>query len=105
MYWTGWNAATNTILDSAFTYTLNANTWIHIGATFTTNLSQFYINGVLQQSGSTTYNWPDATHPIGIGGYHRKLKGRIGTFSIYNKALSATEISQNFEAGRARYGI
>jgi hypothetical protein len=31
--------------------------------------------------------------------------GRISVFSIYNRALSATEISQNYNALKSRYGI
>ena len=31
--------------------------------------------------------------------------GRLSTFSIYNKALSVAEISQNFNALRGRYGL
>nr|QMP83416.1 MAG: hypothetical protein [Caudoviricetes sp.] len=31
--------------------------------------------------------------------------GKISVFSVYSKALSATEIQQNFNATRSRYGI
>jgi hypothetical protein len=33
------------------------------------------------------------------------LNGKISTAKIYNRALSAAEISQNFNAARDRYGI
>jgi hypothetical protein len=35
----------------------------------------------------------------------RHSKGNIATVSIYNRALSSTEITQNFNALRGRYGI
>jgi len=33
------------------------------------------------------------------------VNGKIATFSIYNRALSASEIKQNFNALRGRFGI
>lgn len=35
----------------------------------------------------------------------RPTKGKVSLFHIYNRALSATEISQNFNALRGRFGI
>jgi hypothetical protein len=34
-----------------------------------------------------------------------QLTGRIGNTKIYNRALSATEVMQNFNAMRERYNI
>ena len=39
----------------------------------------------------------------GVG--NRFYNGRISTVQVYNRALSATEIQQNFNATRGRYGI
>jgi hypothetical protein len=38
-------------------------------------------------------------------GINNRLNGRIGAVKIYNRALSAAEISQNFNALRNRFGI
>jgi hypothetical protein len=65
-----------------------------------------YINGVLGQSIATNVNV--STNNIILGGYQsasRQLNGNISQVSIYNRALTATEISQNFNATRGRYGI
>ena len=35
----------------------------------------------------------------------RRFLGKVATTSVYNKALTATEIQQNFNATRSRYGI
>lgn len=54
--------------------------------------------------GSTTLN--DLIIGLDEGGAgNRYYKGNIGTIQIYNRALSSTEISQNFNALRGRYGI
>jgi hypothetical protein len=36
---------------------------------------------------------------------NNRLNGRISNTKIYNRALSAAEIQQNFNALRSRYGI
>lgn len=41
----------------------------------------------------------------GLQGSGELLNGKIGTATIYNRALSASEVEQNFEALRGRYGI
>jgi hypothetical protein len=75
-----------------------------------------YLNGVLVQDSGATYGPFNQNHnpfPFRIGfpyttggaaasGY---FKGGIGSIKIYNRALTATEVMQNFEATRGRYGI
>lgn len=74
---------------------------------------KIYVNGVLENTVSKTGNIS-----IGPGGglflgntngganpYSYYLNGNIYSTQIYNHALSATEVSQNFNALRGRYGI
>ena len=65
-----------------------------------------YINGVLGQSISSNVNI--SSNIINLGRWQnggRQYAGNISQVSIYNKALSASEISQNFNALRGRFGI
>ena len=65
-----------------------------------------YINGVLGQSIVTNVNV--TTNNVNLGRYQsggRQLNGNISQVSIYNRALTAQEIQQNFNATRGRYGI
>jgi hypothetical protein len=39
------------------------------------------------------------------GGNYYAFDGNIGSINIYNRALSAAEVSNNFEALRGRFGI
>jgi len=66
-----------------------------------------YVNGVLE--GSTTANSVgsiagDVNLKLGTddGTY---LNGRIGTFKIYNRELTATEVLQNYNATKSRFGL
>lgn len=53
----------------------------------------FYFSGLGRATGSSSYF------------YATSFKGKISAFKIYNKALTASEIKQNFNATRGRYGI
>jgi hypothetical protein len=41
----------------------------------------------------------------GIGGAQVHLHANLSSFMIYNRALTAAEVSQNFQALRGRFGI
>lgn len=70
-----------------------------------------YYNGVdnlsptaLPLGGSFYYGGTTSPYQIvGLGGAW--LNGNIPLFRLYNRALTATEISQNFEATRKRFGL
>ncbi len=73
------------------------------------NLLSIYINGILAKSNTKTYSGIrniNTTFKLCIAGNSiNHLVGEMNIFSMYSRALTATEISQNFEATRGRYGI
>jgi hypothetical protein len=95
-----------------YTYPSSRNfsnsTWYFVALTFnTTDGMSLYVNGNLD----STYT-AQKTAPIGTGcnfgcyaAAGNLLNGRISQASIYNKTLTAAEVSQNFNAQRGRYGI
>jgi hypothetical protein len=68
-----------------------------------------YLNGSSIGTGNVTNSLTDGTTVFGglpgVPNYSAYLNGRIANIKIYDKALSATEITQNFNAIRGRYGI
>ena len=85
------------------------NVWYHIFLTWnqsSTNVSG-YTNGVFDNSNSSWSNWPSTFANIGLGiGYSgRYFNGNISQVSIYNRALTAKEIKQNYNATKKRYGL
>jgi len=72
-----------------------------------TYLLSFYIDGILTNSlqgatiGSYTGNKVLGSRSDGAG----PMIGAIAQTQIYNRALSAAEVNQNFQATRARFGI
>lgn len=101
----------------AFTNTLSSSLWYNVCMIFDragTNSSgtpqwQLYLNGTLQtttnmiapQTSAFTNAAPGLVRSACCGLY----TGKIATFVAYNRALSATEITQNFNALRGRFGI
>jgi hypothetical protein len=87
--------------------------WYHIVGTFDGASLKLWLNNVnanttpsatpCKAGGKGIYlmrNWaPDAA----VGDYF--WGGKLAVVRIYNKALSSTEITQNYNAGKARFGL
>jgi len=106
---------TGLIAQKSFAATLNV--WEHHTFVYDSSSSpyvKFYKNGTYTD-GSTTNNAGNissinTSEPFRIGlsvagGPTRYFNGRIPVVQAYNRALSAAEISQNFNALRGRFGI
>ncbi len=68
-----------------------------------------YTNGILNGSGVSSNVPPngevDNTEIGASGNGTENFNGKISNVQIYNRALSQSEITQNFQAHRSRYGI
>ena len=100
------------IVTSTQPYTLTANintdTWYYAALTYNGSLFSLYINGSLSTStaasGTITYQ---ASANLNLGrkndGDGEYMSGSIGLTRIYNRALSATEIQQNYTQFQSRF--
>lgn len=91
--------------------------WHHFATTFDGRYARLYIDGVLSSTAdagaSTTISY-DPDNDICIGAEAGTLStpaanfywnGKIATTAIYNRALTATEVLQNFNSDKARFGL
>ena len=71
------------------------NAWTHLAATFDGSLIRFYVNGVQVSTQAASGTIQTGTNPLRVGGntYNQFFQGRIDEVRIYNRALSAGEIS------------
>jgi hypothetical protein len=101
-YWGGNAGAGNSLVSGGV---VTANIWYHLAFTFDGTTGYGYLN-TIQTTGSIGSNGGTIGNSIlssyGAGEY---LNGNISNVQIYNRALSAAEIDQNFQATRDRYGI
>ena len=98
---------TNKVVSSAKSF----NNWYHLGFTYSGTTFIAYING--SSIGTTTFTRqpPTSLHyglcsidgtNMGTSAYG---SGKMGNFMFYNRALSASEVQQNFNAQKGRFGL
>ena len=89
---------------------LTTNQWYHVTVTYDSNfLLKVYING--EDKSDLSYNSGIGTQfprpstgggNMGLGD-GRYLNGNIALWRLYNRALSATEVAQNYKAEKVRF--
>lgn len=95
---------------------LSYNTWYHMMITYNGSTFKGYINGSEVASGSVTYDSPhddgESTHYLlwgaatatnmGDGSYYN---GSMGEIRVYSSAVSATDVLNNYNETKSRYGF
>ena len=89
---------------------LTADTWYNFVFTLnnTSYLKQIYINGLLDASGTGGGAYTGTGSNTRIGGkvmfFGSYFDGNMSNVSAYNRVLTATEVKQNYDALKWRYG-
>jgi hypothetical protein len=91
--------------------TIADNIWTYQVCTYSSPTVKLYLNGTLSQTGTSavTTALDDALN-VTIGAYEAStsnyfMTGDISICKIYNRELTAAEVSQNFNAQRSRFGV
>ena len=86
----------------------NTNVWMNLVGVYTVSNAFIYLNGVLAATKGSGFTYT-GTGPLIIGRQGELngeyFDGRISNVLIYNRALSAAEVSQNYEATKTRFGL
>jgi hypothetical protein len=102
-----------TSLQSSLT-ALTTNTWYQVVGVWTnvsSNSLSLYINGNLIGSISHSFtSIKNTTSPLYLGSFNggqfsQWLNGRMGVVRIYDKSLTSSEILQNYNADKSKYGL
>lgn len=114
-YFGGTNNGTRlgcSITTSVTSYSVNINAeenlWGHYCVTYNGSVLQSYKNGQAFTSIAASGSLGSNTNPVTIARNSNNgeyLLGSLPVVKLYTRALSATEISTNFELLRGRYGI
>lgn len=91
-------------------YQLSLNTYYHVVLTHDGTSYKIYVNGTEQVDQTTSPIDSNHQSNLAIGGRptgygDRVFEGRIAQARIYNDLLSSSEVSQNFNATRGKYGV
>jgi hypothetical protein len=90
---------------------ISTNTWYNACVTYdvSTAIATLYLNGIIIGSPATSFTTINSSSFNGVigaeavnGGF---LNGNIAQTLIYNRALSSTEVLQNYNATKNRYGL
>jgi len=86
--------------------------WHHVVGTRTSTTTQLYVDGILLFNSSSAAIDLTASSKLFIGrsGNNQTVggapfNGSIALTQVYNRALNASEVLQNFNATRARFGV
>lgn len=108
-FWTG--SALRFILSTG---TYNDNNWHNVVVTYSDSIQKLYINGDFINSlgpfpqvgySATYYYFLGAGKSERNGSGTNYFIGDIGIFSFYNKALTVSEVLQNYNATKSRFGL
>ena len=102
--WYYYYGVINNILSNS---TVLTNNWYNITFTKISNTLTIYINGLLDISTTLIVTPQSSTsYPFIIGSVaNGRFSGKVSVLSIYDKGLAATEVRQNFNATRTRFGL
>ena len=106
MIW--WNTSGQIEFDATryTTTTVYRNQWVYVSLSKPAGNSSasYYVNGVLVGTG-TAYTTLVSTPTLFNRGAAQTWKGNGAVVQIYNRALSATEVLQNYNATKTRFGL
>ena len=89
--------------------TANTSNILQIVLTWDGSTQKAYANSVLKDSQALTGTPQNFDTTTGFGDYKsstvRMIQGNIYSIKVYNKALTASEVQQNYNALKGRYGI
>jgi hypothetical protein len=95
--------------DHLYSFTTTIGIWYNMTVVKTSTNFLLYVNNISSPvlNFASSYNNANTNfiigkHPTNLTNY---MNGNIAQVSIYNRALSAEEVSQNFNANRGRFGI
>ena len=101
----------NTVRTLTPTTEYSINTWTHIVCTADGSTMRIYKNGVIDPT-TQTYDGTikTSTKKLVVGTLREEdtvynYTGRIAFCRIYNRALSATEVAQNYNSQKSRFGL
>ena len=84
------------------------NKWTNVCISKNNNQLSFYINGQFDVTITYNFNSSLSDANVDIGGSPRNnypFNGTISNVQIYNRALSPTEILQNYNATKGRFRL
>lgn len=86
--------------------TISTGNWVNISVTWNGTSTIFYVNGAIDSTSTRPGTMATGTSPVYFCWRNTPLlNGNIAIYMFYNRALTASEILQNYNSKKARYGL
>ena len=107
LFHTNTTSGSSQLIQAPIPWTPSNNEWYLVNLTKSGNVYTFYQNSISLGSVTNTAPIPDSSAPLTIGTAEggSLFNGNIAKVKIYNKALTAAEVEQNFNVTRGRFGV
>lgn len=101
-----WGVHTGSPINQQTFGSVSNNTWYNIFLSYVSNVWTLYVNGVQINTGASTSS-SGSLATIGRADYQstRIFLGYISQVNIYNRGLTATQITNYYNATKSRYGL
>jgi hypothetical protein len=104
MRWEVINTTGNPYETITTTTALQTGTWYHVVGTFNGSNSYIYLNGAQEATTALTNSPTSMDVSFIIGQYAGFCNAKIAVARFYNRVLAPTEITQNYNAQKSRFG-
>ena len=88
---------------------LAPDVWLHVVGLYDGSNLSIYIDGALKSTDATTItSLYSSDQNVEVGTYSDQATGYLNQIAlprIYNRALTATEVSRNYNADRSKFGL
>jgi len=83
--------------------------WVFLCLTYDNSTIRGYVNGAFDNSLNSTISIGNTNNPMGICAPYTGTSNwgnfKVASINLYNRALSASEVTQNYNALRGRFGL
>ena len=90
---------------AAVSSTLTTNQWYYVVCKREAGVNHLYINNTVYTYTSIVSIPGDTLFELSNSNFFYKFNGNLALIQIYNRALSPTEILQNYNATKSRFGL
>lgn len=86
---------------------IGVNTWLQVCGAFSGSTLTTYVNSANPVVGTGSgFNFTNSNFTIGLRlGGENFYNGRVGIVRLYNRALTSSEVAQNYNANKGRFGL
>jgi hypothetical protein len=106
----GFNSGQSSWGNTNITGSIKTQAWSNINLVRNGNNFNMYINGILSNTTTNSNVGFNVDNSVNLtlaknNTWQFSYKGEISNFNLYNRALSAQEVLQNFNAQKSRFGL